>query len=107
MKNKSTMLLLGIGIAYIIYRMYAKKTTAQVTTTNAVPKLFYTTENLLELQGKEEVLYPNLDIDKGTNVTKETTLATTKNDEVILIPSTYQTFYGKLNGTNRKVPSTC
>lgn len=106
MKNKSTMLLLGIGVAYLLYRLYAKKTTAPVTTT-ATPKVLYATENLFEVKGSQDSFYPYNDGLDKINVPKQLLVDTATNAPDILIPSTYQTYYGKINGNYKKVPQTC
>lgn len=92
MKNKNTMLLIGIGVAYLLYRMYAKKTLAPViTNTSATPS----------------VLYPD-DHNAVTSQTPNPYLVDTINTaELVDIPATYQTYYGRLTGTNSKTPYTC
>jgi hypothetical protein len=85
MKNKNLLLLLGAGLAYyLFYKMYAKK-----TTTNDV---------------KKPVMSPVLNnLDKSSIYLVDNV----KTAELDYTPNTYQTFYGKINGQNNKVPSTC
>ena len=106
MKNKSTMLLLGIGVAYLLYRLYAKKTIAPVTT-SATPKLLYATTDLFEPKGTDNILYPFVDSMSVPHGSKELLVDRSTNEPDMLIPSTYQTYYGKINGSYKKVPSTC
>ena len=96
MKNKSTMLLIGIGVAYLLYRLYAKKSTAPVnTTTSATPTILRAdTEQIISNGVPSQFL-----VDKVK-------------DEAIYyeVPNTYQTFYARGNniaGAISKVPSTC
>ena len=92
MKNKSTMLLLGIGVAYLLYRLYAKKTTAPVqTTASATPNILDVSDhNIVTAQLPNQFLVDNINT-----------------AEIVDLPSTYQTYYGRLNGSMSKVPSTC
>ena len=106
MKNKSTMLLVGIGVAYLLYRYFAKKTIAPVTTTEA-PKLLYATDNLFEAKGQPDTYYSYDERLDKINVPKELLIDKSTNQEEVLIPSTYQTYYGKITGTNKMVPKTC
>jgi len=96
MKNKSTMLLVGIGVAYLLYRLYKKNSMAPVTTTaSATPTILKTdTEQIISNGVPNQFL-----VDKVR-------------DEAIYyeIPNTYQTFYARGNnlaGTISRVPSTC
>jgi hypothetical protein len=95
MKNKSTMLLVGIGVAYLLYRLYKKNSMAPVTTTaSATPTILKAdTEQIISNGVPNQFL-----VDKVR-------------DEAIEynIPNTYQTFYGRNNiaGTISRVPSTC
>lgn len=94
MKNKSTMLLVGIGVAYLLYRLYAKKSNAPVkTTSSAMPNLLYSTSNQIETN----------------EVPRQFLVDDVRTAEVPDTPSTYQTFYGsaRLTGYSNKVPSTC
>ena len=106
MKNKSTMLLVGIGVAYLLYRYFAKKPIAPVTTSEA-PKLLYATDNLFEQKGEVDTYYPFDDNRDKINVPRELLIDKSTNQEEVLIPSTYQTYYGKITGTNKMVPKTC
>jgi hypothetical protein len=95
MKNKSTMILVGVGIAYLLYRLYAKKSNAPVNTiTNAVPTILKAdTEQIISNEVPRQFL-----VDK------------TRDESIYYdLPNTYQTFYGKsmINGVISKVPSTC
>jgi len=96
MKNKSTMLLVGIGIAYILYRLYAKKSNAPViTNTSATPSVLYPDDhNIVTSKIPNQFLVDNINT-----------------AEIVNMPSTYQTYYGKtnvkINGIMTKVPSTC
>ena len=96
MKNKSTMLLVGIGVAYLLYRLYKKNTMAPVTTTaSPTPTILKTdTEQIISNGVPSQFL-----VDKVR-------------DEAIYyeVPNTYQTFYARGNnlaGAISKVPSTC
>ena len=96
MKNKSTMLLVGIGVAYLLYRLYKKNTMAPVTTT-ASP-----TPTILRADTEQII----------SNGVPSQFLVDKVRDEAIdyNIPNTYQTFYGRNNyiaGSISKVPSTC
>ena len=94
MKNKATMLLLGIGIYYLLYRLYIKKSSAPVIpSSNVIPNIA-DTENHNVLTAKS----PNPYLVDQINTA-----------ELVDTPSTYQTFYGsaRLNGYSNKVPSTC
>lgn len=96
MKNKSTMLLVGIGIAYILYRLYAKKSNASVVTnTRATPNVLYPSDhNIVTSQVPNQFLVDNINT-----------------AELVETPATYQTLYGRtnvrINGTISRVPSTC
>ena len=94
MKNKSTMLLVGIGVAYLLYRLYAKKSMAPVIkTASATPTILKAdTEQIISNQVPTQFL-----VDKVR-------------DEAIPfdMPNTYQTFYGRqILGNVSRVPSTC
>ena len=98
MKNKSTMLLVGIGVAYLLYRLYAKNTMAPVTTTASAS----TTPTIVRADTEQII----------SNGVPSQFLADKVRDESIdyNIPNTYQTFYGRNNyitGAISKVPSTC
>ena len=96
MKNKSTMLLLGIGVAYLLYRLYAKKSTAPVNaTTSATPNILDSNDhNIVTAQLPNQFL-----------------VDTINTAELVDTPATYQTLYGRtnvrINGTNTRVPATC
>ena len=97
MKNKSTMLLLGIGVAYLLYRLYAKKSTAPVNTTaSAIPTILNNPDNHNILTAKP--FNPYL-------------VDTINTAELVDTPATYQTLYGRTNvritGTSSRVPATC
>jgi hypothetical protein len=97
MKNKSTMLLLGIGVVYLLYRLYAKKSTAPVNTTaSAIPTILNNPDNHNILTAKP--FNPYL-------------VDTINTAELVDMPSIYQTYYGntnvRINGAMSKVPSTC
>jgi len=89
------MLLVGIGVAYLLYRLYAKKSSVAPvqTTANATPTILKSdTEQIISNQVPTQFL-----VDKVK-------------DEAIPfdIPNTYQTFYGKqILGNMSKVPATC
>ena len=96
MKNKSTMLLVGIGVAYLLYRLYKKNTMAPVTTT-ASP-----TPTILKADTEQII----------SNGVPSQFLVDKVRDEAIYyeVPNTYQTFYARGNnlaGAISKVPSTC
>jgi hypothetical protein len=95
MKNKSTMILVGVGIAYLLYRLYAKKLTAPVNTTaSVVPTI---------LKADTEQIIAN-------GVPRQYLVDKTRDESINYdTPNTYQTFYGRsiLAGTISKVPSTC
>jgi hypothetical protein len=101
MKNKSTMLLVGIGVAYLLYRLYAKNRTMlppvnTTASTSPTPTILRTdTEQII------------------SNAIPSQFLVDKVRDESINydMPSTYQTFYARPNnniaGAISKVPSTC
>jgi len=95
MKNKSTMLLVGIGVAYLLYRLYKKNSMAPVTTTASA------TPTILKADTEQII----------SNGVPRPFLVDSVRDEAIdyNIPNTYQTFYGRNNiaGTISRVPSTC
>ena len=98
MKNKSTMLLVGIGVAYLLYRLYAKKSTAPVNTT-ASPSV---TPTILRADTEQII----------SNGVPTQFLVDKVRDEAIYyeVPNTYQTFYARGNniaGSISRVPSTC
>jgi len=95
MKNKSGMILLGIGVAYLLYRLYAKNSMAPVNlTTSVMPTI--------QRADTEQII---------SNGSQRPFLVDSVRDEAIEynIPNTYQTFYGRNNiaGTISRVPSTC
>jgi len=95
MKNKSGMILLGIGVAYLLYRLYAKNSMAPVNlTTSVMPTI--------QRADTEQII---------SNGSQRPFLVDSVRDEAIdyNIPNTYQTFYGRNNiaGTISRVPSTC
>jgi hypothetical protein len=97
MKNRSTMLLVGIGVAYLLYRLYAKKSTAPVNTTaSAVPNILNNPDN------------HNIVTAKPFNPYLVDSINT---PELVDMPASYQTYYGntnvRINGTISRVPSTC
>ena len=108
MKNKSGMILLGIGVAYLLYRLYAKNQTM------LPPGILQTNEEPL-------ALYPGIRADTEQilsnggayyNQPERVFAVDNVRDEAIdyNIPNTYQTFYGRNNyitGAISKVPSTC
>ena len=99
MKNKSTMLLVGIGVAYLLYRLYAKNSTM-------LPP------GILETKQEPLALYPSVRADTEqiiSNGVPRPFLVDNVRDEAIdyNIPNTYQTFYGSMSGNNVKVPTTC
>ena len=97
MKNKSGMILLGIGVAYLLYRLYAKNQTMLppvMTTASATPTIVRAdTEQII------------------SNGSQRPFLVDSVRDESIYyeVPNTYQTFYGRNNiaGSISRVPSTC
>ena len=95
MKNKSTMILVGVGIAYLLYRLYAKKSTALVNTTaSVVPTI---------LKADTEQIIAN-------GVPRQYLVDKTRDESINYdLPNTYQTFYGNsmITGTIYKVPSNC
>jgi len=98
MKNKSTMLLVGIGVAYLLYRLYKKNSMAPVTTT-ASPS---STPTILRADTEQII----------SNGVPTQFLADKVRDEAIYyeVPNTYQTFYARgvnIAGAISKVPSTC
>ena len=97
MKNKSGMILLGIGVAYLLYRLYAKNSTMippVMTTASVKPTIIKAdTEQIISNEVPRQFLIDSV------------------RDEAIdyNIPNTYQTFYARNNiaGSLSKVPSTC
>jgi len=96
MKNKSTMLLVGIGIAYLLYRLYAKKSMAPVNTTAS------TTPNILDTNDHNIVT---------AQLPNQFLVDTINTAELVDTPATYQTLYGRtnvrINGATLRVPATC
>ena len=96
MKNKSGMILLGIGVAYLLYRLYAKNSMAPVNlTTSVMPTI--------QRADTEQII---------SNGSQRPFLVDSVRDESIYyeVPNTYQTFYARGNnlaGAISKVPSTC
>lgn len=98
MKNKSTMLLVGIGVAYLLYRLYKKNSMVPVNTT-ASPSV---TPTILRADTEQII----------SNGVPSQFLVDKVRDEAIYyeVPNTYQTFYARGNnlaGAISKVPSTC
>lgn len=96
MKNKSTMLLVGIGVAYLLYRLYKKNSMAPVTTTTSA------TPTILKADTEQII----------SNGVPNQFLVDKVRDEAIYyeVPNTYQTFYARglnIAGAISKVPSTC
>lgn len=91
MKNKNLLVIIGIALAYHFYKMYAKKPNAPVLKTSATPNL----------------LYPESNQVNANNVPSQFLVDSVRTAEAIDTPNTYQTYYGKLNGMNNKVPTTC
>lgn len=93
MKNKNMMLLLGIGVAYLIYKMYAKKISMDVTKNTVMPPT---------------INYPNnTDIIKVTSIPSQFLVDKIKTTELSYQPDTYQTYYGSMAGNGGKCPTTC
>jgi len=96
MKNKSGMILLGIGVAYLLYRLYAKNSMAPVNlTTSVMPTI--------QRADTEQII---------SNGSQRPFLVDSVRDESIYyeVPNTYQTFYARGNnlaGAISRVPSTC
>jgi len=105
MKNKSTMLLVGIGVAYLLYRLYAKKTTAILP-----PGIVQTNEEPL-------ALYPEINPNGGGAFRDTQYLVdSVPTAEVPDTPGTYQTLYvrdtptgnrDRILGISSRVPATC
>lgn len=94
MKNKNITLLLGIGIAYLLYKMYAKKGITNIIKNPVMPPL---------------VNYPSpyTDVIDVSSVPSQFLVDKVKTAEVSYQPDTYQTYYGIMSGHKCKVPSTC
>lgn len=88
MKNKTLYAILGIGAAYLIWRYYQK---SKGTPTTIVSPGFPTTP-----------------ISVTTPSTSQTAVRTLEHgyDEGSA-PAVYQTYYGVVNGTTKKVPVLC
>jgi len=98
MKNKSTMLLVGIGVAYLLYRLYKKNSMAPATTTASANP----TPTILKADTEQII----------SNGVPNQFLVDKVRDEAIYyeVPNTYQTFYARglnIAGAISKVPSTC
>ena len=91
MKNKNLLVIIGIALAYHFYKMYAKKPNAPVSKTSATPNL----------------LYPETNQVQANQVPSQFLVDSVRTTEVADTPSTYQSYYGRLNGANNKVPTTC
>lgn len=94
MKNKNITLLLGIGIAYLLYKMYNKKSNVNNIKSPVMPPL---------------VNYPSpyTDVIDVTSVPSQFLVDKVKTAEVSYQPDTYQTYYGSMSGHKSKVPTTC
>jgi len=97
MKNKHTILLLGIGLYYILYKMYSKKKEI-ITKTN-------------EVIIKTNVIQPALNPDEAhnikTDIPKQFLIDNTNVEEdTIEIPNTYQNFYVKSTTAEIDPPNT-
>lgn len=94
MKNKNITLLLGIGIAYLLYKMYAKKSITNIIKNPVMPPL---------------VNYPSpyTDVIDVSSVPSQFLVDKVKTAELSYLPNTYQTYYGSMSGHKSKVPSTC
>ena len=96
MKNSNILLLLGVGVAYyFFYKMNAKKT----TTTDVKKPVMSPVLNDLSPVANNVI---NI-IDRESKYLVDSV----KSPELDYMPNTYQTFYGKINGNDYKVPSTC
>ncbi len=93
MKNKNITLLLGIGVAFLLYKMYAKKTNGVTIKNPVMPPAL---NNAM----------PYTDIIDITSVPSQF-LSERVPDADIFTPNTYQTYYGSMSGHKNKVPSTC
>jgi hypothetical protein len=102
MKNKSTMLLLGVGVAYILYRLYAKKSILPPGIVEAVqpPVALYPSAPGSGDGGASYVRPDRAPIQFVDNIKSESIDYDT--------PNTYQTYYGRqILGNLSRVPSTC
>jgi hypothetical protein len=99
MKNKSTMLIVGIGVAYLLYRLYAKNSMAPVNTTASASP----TPTILRADTEQII----------SNGVPTQFLVDKVRDESIYyeVPNTYQTLYARpinnIAGSISRVPSTC
>ena len=94
MKNKNLMLLLGVGVAYyLFYKMYAKKSSNNVTKNPVMPPVLNTS-----------LVTDTISV---TNVPNQFLVDKVPTAELDYQGNTYQTYYGSMAGTNYKVPSTC
>lgn len=93
MKNKNITLLLGIGVAYLIYKMYVKKANGETIKNPFMPPVL---NNAI----------PYTDVIDITSVPGQFLSERVPNAD-IFTPNTYQTYYGTINGNGYKVPSTC
>jgi len=82
MKNKHTILLLGIGLYYLLYKMYSKKS-------NVITK-----SNLIQQKLNPDD-YLSQDHNIKTDIPKQFLVDKVNVSENVVIPNTYQTFYVK------------
>ena len=109
MKNKSTMLLVGIGLAYLLYRLYAKKKNVAVIK-NGIPVLLNEPEKMPEKFYPTDML-DNKYLVQANKIPNQFLVDNINTAELVDTPSTYQTLYAKtnvrMNGISTKVPATC
>lgn len=113
MKNKNTMLLLGIGIAYLIYKMYANKSMVTDKIKTPVMPPIDNRNPIDPLVPIDAYKSPNLisqnfdDVIKVTSIPNQFLVDNIISPEIKYNPDYYQTYYGAMNGNGYKVPSTC
>jgi hypothetical protein len=114
MKNKNTLLLLGIGIAYLIYKMYANKSIVTDRIKTPVMPPNDTNRNPIDpLPPIDAYKSPNLisqnfdDVIRVTSIPNQFLVDKVNSPAEKYNPDYYQTYYGALNGNGYKVPSTC
>jgi len=105
MKNKHTILLLGIGLYYILYKMYSKKSNV-ITKSNLIqeklnPDQYISEDHNIKTDIPKQFLVDKVNISEDVNIpnTYQTFYVKPSNTDIDYT-KTYQTYYGKTKGIN-------